>query len=46
MRDLAAQRRVARPVDLAHAAGAEQAGDFERADPGSGGHTQRRVTIP
>ena len=42
-RDVAAELRVARAIDLAHAAGAEQGGDPVRAEPSTGG--QRHVWL-
>ena len=41
-RDVALQPRVVRAVDRAHAAGAQQIGDMERAQPGSrcNGHSR------
>ena len=39
-RDLAAERRVRRPIHLAHPAFADRRGDFVGAEPGAGSHRQ------
>ena len=41
-RDVTVQLRVARPIDLAHAAGPEGGQDFVRAEAGSGGQGHAR----
>ena len=43
-RDIAPELRIARAIDLAHAAGPDQGGDFIRAEAGAGRESQR-VTV-